>query len=242
MVHDLIISGAMQVLAGTSGYAYKEWKGNFYPADLPASKFLRYYGERFPTVEANGTFYRMPTAEALAAWLPAVPAAFVFAVKAPQRITHQQRLHQSADSLAALLRATDALGEHLGPLLFQLPPFLKKDVPRLREFLALLPAGKLAAFEFRHPSWFDDEVFSTLREKNAALVISESDTLEAPLVATADWGYLRLRREDYVDADLAQWAEKVRAQPWSRAYVYFKHEDAGIGPKLAASFAALFSA
>ncbi len=230
----------MQVLAGTSGYAYKEWKGNFYPEDLAASKFLHYYGERFPTVEANGTFYRMPTAKALAAWTPQVPEGFVFAVKAPQRITHQQRLVGSGEALTLLFGATAALGAHLGPILFQLPPFQKKETARLRDFLALLPPECRAAFEFRHPSWFDDEIFATLREKNAALVIAESEKLEAPLVATADWGYLRLRREDYVDADLAKWADHVRAQPWTRAYVYFKHEDAGIGPKLATKFTALF--
>jgi len=230
------------VACGTSGFAYKEWKGSFYPEDLPAKQFLRYYAERFPTVEANNTFYRMPTAKALGAWCDEVPEHFVFAVKAPQRITHQQRLVESGEAVAALARATEALGARLGPLLFQLPPFLKKDAARLKDFLALLPAGWRAAFEFRHASWFDDEVYQALRARNAALVISESDKLAAPLVATADWGYLRLRREDYLDADLIAWAEKIKAQPWQHTFVYFKHEDAGAGPKLAAQLTALLPA
>jgi uncharacterized protein YecE (DUF72 family) len=224
----------MDVLVGTSGYAYKEWKGSFYPEDLPASKFLPYYAERLSTVEANNTFYRMPTAKALEAWNGQVPESFRFAVKAPQRITHQKRLVGAGDSLALLFEATAVLGSRLGPILFQLPPNLKKDAGKLRDFLAQLPPSCAAAFEFRNPSWFDDETFSNLRARNAALVISESEKLEAPLVATADWGYLRLRREDYVDADIGAWAQKIREQPWSKAYVYFKHEDAGKGPKLAA--------
>jgi uncharacterized protein YecE (DUF72 family) len=235
MVHDL----PMKVLAGTSGYAYKEWKGNFYPADLAASKFLRYYGERFPTVEANGTFYRMPTAKALAAWLPDVPPEFVFAVKAPQRITHFQRLVGTAETVTVFFEALAALGSRLGPILFQLPPNMKKETQRLVDFLAALPPCR-AAFEFRHESWFTDDVFAALRARNAALVISESEKIEAPPVATADWGYLRLRREDYVDADLIRWADFVKSQSWSSTFVYFKHEDAGIGPQLAARFTSLF--
>jgi uncharacterized protein YecE (DUF72 family) len=229
----------MRVLTGTSGYSYKEWKGSFYPEDLPASKMLRFYGERFPTVEANNTFYKMPSAKTLGEWRAQVPAQFVFGVKAPQRITHQERLAKSEGSLARFLSACEALGEQLGPLLFQLPPNLKKDVPKLAAFLALVPAGKQAAFEFRHASWFDDEVYAALRARNVALVMSESEKLTAPLVATADWGYLRLRREDYTDGDIVSWADRLRAQPWSRAYVYFKHEDAGIGPKLALRLATL---
>jgi uncharacterized protein YecE (DUF72 family) len=228
----------MKVLAGTSGYAYKEWKGSFYPQDLAASKFLRYYGERFPTVEANGTFYRMPTAKALAGWIPEVPGEFVFAIKAPQRITHFQRLVNTGEAVTLLFEAIAALGSHLGPILFQLPPNMKKETQRLVDFLQQLPPCR-AAFEFRHESWFDEEVFTALRNQNAALVISESEKIEAPLVATADWGYLRLRREDYVDADLARWANHLKSQPWQHAFVYFKHEDAGIGPKLAAKFTSL---
>ena len=222
----------MRVLIGTSGYSYKEWKGSFYPEDLPASKMLRFYGEQFPTVEANGTFYKMPSAKQLGEWTAQVPDGFVFAVKAPQRITHKERLEGSAESLAFFLTACEALGSRLGPLLFQLPPFLKKDLPRLSAFLALLPPTVQAAFEFRHPSWFADDVYLALRSRGAALVMSESEKLTAPLVVTAPFGYLRLRREDYVDKDLAAWADQIRAQPWERVFIYLKHEDAGMGPKL----------
>jgi uncharacterized protein YecE (DUF72 family) len=229
----------VRTLIGTSGYSYKEWKGSFYPEDLPASKMLRFYAERFGTVEANNTFYKMPSEKTLGQWVDQVPEGFQFAVKAPQRITHQQRLVDSGEAVERLLTATRALGDKLGPLLFQLPPFLKKDVARLSAFLGLLPAGCQAAFEFRHASWFDDEVYGALRAGGAALCMSESEKLTAPLVPTASWGYLRLRREDYVDADLAAWAEKLRAQPWDRVYVYFKHEDAGMGPKLGKKLQAL---
>ena len=229
----------MRVLIGTSGYSYKEWKGSFYPEDLAASKMLRYYAERFPTVEANNTFYKMPSEKTLAQWVAQVPDGFCFSVKAPQRITHQLRLLDCAESVERLLTATAALGVKRGPLLFQLPPFLKKDVPRLSAFLALLPKGCAATFEFRHASWFDDEVYAALKAGGAALCMSESEKLTAPLVATTSWGYLRLRREDYVDADLASWAEKIRAQAWDRAYVYLKHEDAGMGPKLGKKLQAL---
>jgi uncharacterized protein YecE (DUF72 family) len=225
---------------GTSGYAYKEWKGSFYPEDLPQKQFLRYYAERFSTVEANNTFYRMPSADALAAWNDQVPEGFVFAVKAPQRITHQKRLIDCGEALTGLFSATAALGPRLGPVLFQLPPNLKVDHARLRDFLALLPPAAQAAFEFRNESWFSDETWALLRARNAALVISESEKIEAPLVPTADWGYLRLRREDYVEKDIDDWAGRIRSQPWKHTYVYFKHEDAGTGPKLARSLLARF--
>jgi len=221
----------MKVLVGTSGYSYAEWKGSFYPDDLPASKMLRYYAERFPTVEANNTFYKMPSAKAMGDWLKQVPPGFVFGVKAPQRITHKERLVGSGPSLEYFLQATDVLGPQRGPLLFQLPPFQKKDVERLKQFLALIPKGVEAAFEFRHASWFEPDALDALRAGGASLVVSESEKIAAPVEATASWGYLRLRREDYVEADLAAWAQKIRAQPWSHAYVYFKHEDAGVGPK-----------
>jgi uncharacterized protein YecE (DUF72 family) len=230
------------VFVGTSGYSYKEWKGSFYPEDLPASKMLRYYAERFPTVEANNTFYKMPSAKTLGDWLKQVPPSFVFAVKAPQRITHQQRLLDSGESLTRFLAACDALGAQRGPILFQLPPFLKKDVDRLKNFLALVPRGVDAAFEFRHASWFDAETFEALRAHQAALVLSESEKLAAPVEATAPWGYLRLRREDYVDADLQKWAQTIAAQKWERAYVYFKHEEAGVGPKFGARLKELLGA
>jgi uncharacterized protein YecE (DUF72 family) len=221
----------MRVLVGTSGYSYPEWKGSFYPQDLPAKKMLRYYAERFPTVEANNTFYKMPSPAAMTAWLAEVPASFVFGVKAPQRITHKERLVDSGASLDFFLTATTVLGAQRGPLLFQLPPFQKKDVERLKTFCALIPKGVEAAFEFRHTSWFEPDVLDALRSAGQSLVISESEKLAAPVEATASWGYLRLRREDYVDADLVSWSQKIKAQKWSHCYVYFKHEDAGVGPK-----------
>jgi uncharacterized protein YecE (DUF72 family) len=232
----------VRVLAGTSGYSYAPWKGVFYPEKLPAAKMLGYYAGRLPTVEINNTFYRMPNAELVGRWAQEVPEGFSFALKAPRRITHERRLADADEAVKQLFATAAALGGKLGPVLFQLPPFLRKDVGRLESFLATLRAlapDARAAFEFRHESWFDEEVFTALRNQNAALVISESEKIEAPLVATADWGYLRLRREDYVDADLARWANHLKSQPWQHAFVYFKHEDAGIGPKLAAKFTSL---
>ena len=227
----------MNLYVGTSGYSYKEWKGTFYPEKLPAKQMLRYYGERFRTVEINNTFYRMPTASVLEAWAGEVPADFRFVLKAPQRITHIQRLKDAGESVSQLLEAAGTLKERLGPLLFQLPPNFKKDVPRLREFLALLPPRCRAAFEFRHPSWFDDEVFGLLRDHQAALCVAEAeDDLEVPFVATADWGYLRLRRPDYGDAELTAWVKRVREQDWRDGFVFFKHEDEGKGPQMAKRF------
>ena len=227
----------MKLYVGTSGYAYKEWKGSFYPDDLPAKRMLHYYGEQFRAVEINNTFYRMPTASVLETWAAAVPADFRFVLKAPRRITHMQQLKDAADSLAYLLDTAGTLGRRLGPLLFQLPPGLKKDLPRLREFLVLLPPQRRAAFEFRHPSWFDEAVFDLLRAHQAALCIADvEDDLKVPVVATADWGYLRLRRTDYDDADLQSWVSRVQGQPWQEAFVFFKHEDAGTGPRLAKRF------
>ena len=227
----------MKLYVGTSGYAYKEWKGSFYPEDLPAKRMLHYYGEQFRAVEINNTFYRMPTASVLQAWADTVPADFRFVLKAPRRITHVQQLKDAGDSLAYLLEIAGALERRLGPLLFQLPPGLKKDLPRLHAFLASLPPQSRAAFEFRHRSWFDEDVFDMLRGHKAALCIADADDdLDVPFVATADWGYLRLRRTDYDDADLQAWVSRVQAQPWQEAFVFFKHEDAGMGPRLAKRF------
>ena len=227
----------MNYYLGTSGYSYKEWKGPFYPEDLPEKKMLHFYGERFRTVEINNTFYRMPKASVLEAWANQVPADFKFVLKASQRITHMQRLKDSGDSLAYLLKVAGTLKERLGPLLFQLPPFLKKDLPRLREFLALLPADCRAAFEFRHESWFDEEVLEVLREHQIALCIAEAeDGVEVPFVSTTDWGYLRLRRPDYGDAALKDWVRRVRDQEWRDAFVFFKHEDEGKAPQMAKRF------
>lgn len=223
----------MNLCVGTSGYSYKEWKGNFYPEDLPDKQMLHYYGERFCSVEINNTFYRMPKPAVLEAWTKEVPADFKFVLKASQRITHMQRLKDTDGSVEYLLKVAAALKSHLGPLLFQLPPFLKKDVARLREFLPLL-GSQPAAFEFRHQTWFDDEVFGVLREHQAALCIAEAENdLEIPFVSTADWGYLRLRRPDYGDVELATWVDRVRQQKWRDAFIFFKHEDAGKGPKMA---------
>lgn len=229
----------MRTLIGTSGYSYPAWKGAFYPPDLAAKKFLSFYASRLSTVEINNTFYRMPSAKLVQSWCDEVPEGFVFAIKAPQRITHQQRLRDAGETVAALLRAIELLADKQGPILFQLPPFLKKDVPLLADFLAAMPRRCRAAFEFRHPSWFADDTYEALRQGGAALCVAEAEKLATPLVATADWGYLRLRREDYVEADVRAWADKIRAQPWREAFVYFKHEDAARGPQLAASLGSL---
>ncbi|HEX7971775.1 MAG TPA: DUF72 domain-containing protein [Thiobacillus sp.] len=227
----------MKLYVGTSGYAYKEWKGRFYPKDLPAKQMLRYYGAHFRTVEINNTFYRMPTTALLQAWADEVPADFRFVLKAPQRITHLARLQDADETVATLLDVAATLQQRLGALLFQLPPNLKKDVARLRAFLALLPGEPRVAFEFRHASWFDDAVFALLSEHRAALCIAEAEgDLDVPVVATVDWGYLRLRRPDYDDAALQAWAQRLRQQDWQEAFVFFKHEDAGRGPQLAARF------
>ena len=230
----------MRLFTGTSGFSYKEWKGSFYPEDLPASEMLRYYAERLPAVEINNTFYRMPREETLAQWTGQVPAGFVFVLKASQRITHQKRLKEAGDSVDYFFRIAATLGDRLGPVLFQLPPNLKKDRPRLDSFLTTLPARTRAAFEFRHPSWFDDEIFEALRSRGAALCIAEDEELATPLVATADWGYARLRRQDYGDGDLQTRADLYRGQPWSDLFVFFKHEDGGRGPVLARQFAEFF--
>ncbi|HKQ61582.1 MAG TPA: DUF72 domain-containing protein [Candidatus Polarisedimenticolaceae bacterium] len=227
----------MQLLAGTSGFAYKEWKGSFYPRELPDAAMLRYYAERFRTVEINNTFYRMPTEPLLARWSGEVSDRFAFVLKAPRRITHEKRLKGTGDDVAQLMRVAAVLGARLGPILFQLPPFARIDAPCLRDFLAALPPGTSAAFEFRHPSWFDDAVYQALRDAGAVLCVADTDEEGAtPLVATASWGYLRLRRQGYDDPQLRAWAERVGAQPWERAFVFFKHEDAGTGPKLASRF------
>jgi len=231
----------MDLLAGTSGYSYKEWKGNFYPEKLPADGMLRYYAERFATVEINNSFYRMPDEGVLARWATEVPDRFAFTLKAPQRITHQKRLKEAEGDVAEFLRRTAALGGKLGPLLFQLPPFFKKDLAVLGDFLGHLPPGRQIAFEFRNPSWADDAAYAMLRDRGVMLCIADTDKGDSPpLVATAKSGYLRLRRTAYSDAALRAWVKGVAAQPWERAYVYFKHEDEGLGPKFAARFIELW--
>ncbi|HEY7156791.1 MAG TPA: DUF72 domain-containing protein [Gemmataceae bacterium] len=230
----------MNLYAGTSGYSYKEWKGTFYPKDLPAPQMLRYYGERFRTVEINSTFYGMPKASVLEGWADAVPDDFQFVLKAPQQITHRQRLKDTDALVPHFLEVAGALRQRRGPLLFQLPPTAKKDLPRLRAFLALLASQGRAAFEFRHPSWFDDEVFGLLRDHHAALCVADAeDDLEVPFVATTDWGYLRLRRPDYNDGELKAWVNRVQAQGWRDAFIFFKHEDEGKGPQMAQRYVEL---
>jgi uncharacterized protein YecE (DUF72 family) len=225
----------MRFLVGTSGYSYKEWKGNFYPEKIKADAMLGYYAQRFSTVEINNTFYRMPKENVLEAWAAQVPEGFRFVLKAPQRITHIKRLKDAADDANYLLRMASVLGERQGPLLFQLPPNLKKDLDRLKEFLSLIEGRAQSAFEFRHESWFDDEVYDCLRASGAALCIADVDDAPEPeLVSTAPWGYLRLRRESYADEALARWIKKLKSTAWQDVYVFFKHEDAGVGPQLAA--------
>jgi len=221
-----------KLLAGASGYSYKEWKGDFYPADMKAEGMLAYYSGRLPTVEINNTFYRMPKTEVLESWAGSTPEGFRFAIKASRRITHLSRLKadSAADSVAFLYRNLQALGAKRGPVLFQLPPFLKKDIARLKDFLALLPKEHGAAFEFRNESWFADEVYDALKGAGAALVLSErEDDAPPPLVETASWGYVRLRLENYSEADLGAWAKRLAATAWERAYAYFMHEPTAPG-------------
>ena len=219
-----------QLLAGTSGFSYKEWLGKFYPEKHPADQMLRYYAGQFATVEINNTFYRMPAEAMLANWAEQVPDGFSFTLKAPRRITHELRLKECDAHVAEFLRRAQTLGAKLGPVLFQLPPFFKKDLPRLRDFLALLPADRPAAFEFRNNSWQDDEVHGTLRAKGAMLCYTDTDEGESPpVVATAGSGYLRLRRTHYEDAELGEWAERIAALSLERTYVYFMHEDDALG-------------
>jgi uncharacterized protein YecE (DUF72 family) len=214
---------------GTSGYAFKEWRGSFYPEDLPAESQLRFYGERLPAVEINNTFYRLPKTSVLENWAAQVPEEFRFALKASQRITHIKRLRGAAEETSYLFRTVAVLGARLGPVLVGLPPSLKKDLPRFQEFLALLVEEDVTApvaFEFRHPSWYDAEVLAALREHGR--ILCQADTDEAPLgelIASAPIGYLRLRREEYPDDELRRRLAAVRAQGWREAYVFFKHED-----------------
>ena len=217
----------MRMLAGASGYSYKEWKGNFYPEGIRPDAMLAWYAERLPTVEINNTFYRMPKTSVLESWAQSTPEGFRFAIKASRRITHMARLkaESAADAVGFLYRNLVALGAKRGPVLFQLPPFLKKDLPRLSEFLRLLPEGHGAAFEFRNDSWFSDDVYDLLKGAGAVLCLSErEDNAPPPLVQTAPWGYVRLRLEAYSDGDLEQWATRLEATAWREAYVYFMHE------------------
>jgi uncharacterized protein YecE (DUF72 family) len=230
----------MRVRIGTSGYSYDEWRGAFYPEKLPAARMLEHYAGRLAAVEINNTFYRLPKKEVVRGWRDRVPESFRFAIKASRRITHFARLRECADSVGYLMATCAELGDRLGCVLFQLPPNLKKDVALLESFLATLPEGTRAAIEFRNASWFDDAVFDALRARGAALCLGDPDEGPAPPpVSTAGWGYLRLRAEQYSEADLARRAEAIRNQPWQEAFVFFKHETRG--PEYAARLQAQFA-
>ena len=215
------------LLAGASGYSFKEWKGSFYPGDMKPEGMLAYYSERLPTVEINNTFYRMPQASVLEAWAKGTPKSFRFSIKATRRITHISRIkaESCAEPLGYLYQNLMALGPKRAAVLFQLPPNMKKDLPRLQAFLDLLPEGHCAAFEFRNDTWFEDDVYAALKAKGAALVLSErEDNAPPPLVETTSWGYLRLRLETYTDADLEAWAKRIAGTGWRETFVYFMHE------------------
>jgi uncharacterized protein YecE (DUF72 family) len=226
----------VDLYVGTSGYSYKEWRGSFYPEKLPASEMLAYYARQFRSVEINNTFYRMPTEKMLAEWSAQVPTDFSFVLKTSRKITHLKRLKGVEEEASYLLRTMSVLGSRLGPMLVQLPPNLKKDTRVLRAFLELLPRAWRAAFEFRNSSWHDEKVYEMLRQRDMALVATDDGNGGAPLIHCASWGYLRLRRDSYSDADLHDWCSRLHRQQWRAAYVFFKHEDDGAGPELASRF------
>lgn len=228
----------MNLHVGTSGYSYKQWKGHFYPEDISDKEFLKFYGTKLNAVEINNTFYQMPKEAAMQKWAEQVPKGFAFSVKASQRITHIKRLNDVGSETEYLVRTARTLKEKLGVLLFQLPPNMKKDIARLETFFKSMSGDVKVAFEFRNASWFDDETFNVLRENNSSLCIADvdDDGLQVPFVSTANWGYLRLRREKYTPAELKKWFKKVNEQEWKTAFVFFKHEDEAIGPKLAMKF------
>jgi uncharacterized protein YecE (DUF72 family) len=233
----------VKLLVGTSGYAFKEWKGPFYPEKMKNDEMLGFYAGRFPTVEINNTFYRLPKQPVLDDWAAQVPEQFTFSIKASMRITHHARLKpECASALDFLLQNTAVLGDRLGPILFQLPPNMEKDLQRLRGFLGLLPPKRRFTIEFRHESWFDDEVYAALREHDVAMCLNEQEDFACPIHATASWGYVRLHRLDYDAASLGRWAACVAAQPWNDVYVYFKHDEGiGSGPPAVGAFMQAFA-
>ena len=229
----------MNYFVGTSGYNYPEWRGSFYPEKFPTTRMLGYYAERFNTVEVNYTFYRMPNEALLTGWAAGTPEHFVFTLKAPRRITHDSKLKNVADLTQAFCKIGGTLGTKLGILLFQLPPNFKRDDAVFNDFLDTLPDGTRAAFEFRHDSWHDAAVFDALKRRNLALCIADSEKMSTPVIATADYAYLRLRDEGYQAADLERWAAMVKNLAGPRdAFVYFKHEEQGKGPEFARTFLA----
>jgi uncharacterized protein YecE (DUF72 family) len=230
----------MRVAAGTSGFSYKEWQGTFYPEKFAASRMLEFYAARLPAVELNNTFYRMPADALIQGWESKSPANFQFILKAPRSMTHIRKLDDCAETLGRFIGAASRLGAKLGPMLFQLPPNFQKNTARLEAFLRLLPEPARVAFEFRHPSWYDEDTYAVLRRHNVALCTADVDDEDAPpIVPTASFGYLRLRRLDYTQEQIAGWAEQVRRQPFEEAYVFFKHELKA--PALATAFNAHFA-
>ena len=230
----------MSLYVGTSGYSYKEWKGSFYPEKIAPKEMLSYYAARFNAVELNNTFYRRPQPEMIENWKSQVPKNFRFIVKASQVITHFKRLKDAGKETQAMLDTISALEQHLGAVIFRLPEDMQKDLKRLETFLKELPADTPTVFDFRHPSWFDDEVLALLRDQNRVFCVSDIEDLPAShTYKTADWGYVRLRRVRYTEDDLIEWSERIKAQHWKYTYVFFKHEDEGTGPKLAGQFIAL---
>jgi len=226
---------------GTSGYNFKEWRGSFYPPEVDESAMLRFYAERFNSVEMNYTFYRLPNVRTLQGWAKETPPDFLFSVKAPRRITHDLRLRDAGDAVTYFCDTAKALKSHLGAMLFQLPPFLKKDLPRLEDFLHQLPPGFRPVFEFRNASWLADDVFECLRRFDVAVCIGENDERCTPFEVTAGFGYFRLRKSQYSDAEIATWADRIAAAPWDEAYVYFKQEVDGLAPTYAGKLAALLN-
>ncbi|MHB9073255.1 MAG: DUF72 domain-containing protein [Desulfobaccales bacterium] len=227
----------MKIFVGTSGYGYKEWKGKFYPEKISPKEMLRFYSERLSAVEINNTFYRMPTEGVLASWAEQVPDDFIFALKAPQVITHRKRLRNSGSETEYLFRTLSILDRKLGPVLFQFPQSFPADRPRLKDFLALIPGNISCAFEFRSPSWLDAEIFDLLHDRGCSLCVADTNEIPATeIITTAPWGYLRLRRSDYTAADLSQWLEKILTQKWEKAFVFFKHEEEAKGAEMALRF------
>ena len=230
----------MEILVGTSGYSYKEWKGKFYPEKLANNRMLEFYAQRLPAVEINNTFYRLPKRSVLNTWADQVPTTFRFAIKASQRITHKKRLRDAEDETAFLFDSLKTLKQRLGVVLFQLPPYLHKDVDRLAAFTRVLPKNIRIAFEFRHASWRAADVYDVLRESGCAWCATDSDENDTPEIPrTADWTYLRLRRSRYSDDDLLNWRKRIDDAGWNRAFVFFKHEDEAAGPGFAVRFLAL---
>jgi len=231
----------MKIYVGTSGFGYKEWKGKFYPDKISPKEMLRFYSERLKAVEINNTFYHMPTEGVLKSWAEQVPRDFIFAFKAPQVITHLKRLRNVGEETEYLFRTLSSiLDKKLGPVLFQFPKSFRADKPALEDFLYLIPANIPCAFEFRNPSWLDAGILDLLREGGHSLCIADTD--ENPIneiINTAKWGYLRLRRSDYTDADLSQWVERILLQKWKKAFVFFEHEDKARGPEMAMRFSDL---